>query len=75
LVKEEIRKEIKDYLEFKKKQSTLYPKLWNTMKAVRRGKLSFGDSKLKLKRAYNSSSNPHKTRYTETNRKKTGEDP
>jgi hypothetical protein len=39
LVKGEIRKEIKDFLEFKNNEATTYPKLCYTMKAVLRGKL------------------------------------
>jgi hypothetical protein len=39
LVKEEIKKEIKDLLEFNENEDTSYQNLWDTMKAVVRGKL------------------------------------
>jgi hypothetical protein len=38
LVREKIKKEIEDFLEFNKNMGTSYPNLWETMKAVLRGK-------------------------------------
>jgi hypothetical protein len=40
LVKEEIKKEIKDILEINEKEGTTYSNLWDTMKAFLRGKLT-----------------------------------
>jgi hypothetical protein len=40
LVKEVIKKEIKDFLNFNENEGITYPNLWGTMKAVLKGKLS-----------------------------------
>jgi hypothetical protein len=38
-VREEIKKEIKDILEFNKNEGTTYPNIWGTMKADLKAKL------------------------------------
>jgi hypothetical protein len=60
LVKEGIKKEIKDFLDFNENEATTYPNLWDTMKAILRGKLiPLIASKNKLERAYTSSLTAH----------------
>jgi hypothetical protein len=67
LVKEETNKEIKDFLEFEENKAKTYPNLWDTMKAVLRGKLiALNATKKKLERTHTSSL----TNTPESSRKK-----
>jgi hypothetical protein len=60
LVKEEIKKEIKDFLEFNENEAKTYSSLWDTMKAFVRGKLiPLSASKKKPQRAHTSSLTSH----------------
>jgi len=55
LVEEEIKKEITDFVEFNEREGTTYLNLWDTMKAVLRGKIIALSACKKKQRAYMSS--------------------
>ena len=60
LVKEEIKKIIKDFLEFNKNEATTYPNLCNIMKLVLSEKhIALSAAEKKLERAYSSSLTAH----------------
>ena len=58
--REEIKKEIKDFLEFNKNIITSWPNLWGTMKAVLRGNFRALSAQLKkLERSYTNNLTAH----------------
>jgi RNAse (barnase) inhibitor barstar len=58
--RKKLKKEIKDSLEFNENEGRTYPNLWDTMKAVLRGRLIvLSTSKKKLERAYANSLTTH----------------
>ena len=60
LVKDEIKKEIKDFFEFNENEDKIYPNLWDTMKAVLIEKIiPLSAYKKKLERAYTCSLTEH----------------
>ena len=57
---EEIKKKIQDSFELNENEGTLYPNLWDTIKAVLRGKhIVLSASKKKLERSYSSNLTAH----------------
>ena len=60
MVREEIKKEIKDFLKFNETDDIPYPNLWDTMKAVLREKLIVLSALIKkLERSHTSNLTTH----------------
>ena len=59
MVKEEIRKEIKDFIEFNENEGTTYSNLWDTMGSDKKKTHSSECLQKKLERAYTSSLTKH----------------
>jgi hypothetical protein len=73
LFKEEIKKEMKDFLEFNENEGKTYSNLWDTMKAVLRGKLiplSVSKKETGESIHYQPNSTPQSSRSKETNTSK-----
>ena len=60
MVKERIKKENENFLEFNENEATTYPNIWDKMKAFLRGNLiALSASKKKIERAHTSSLRRH----------------